>query len=83
VDIAISPANRDIRVRHVVKNGRHCYILFNEGEADATIKVHLAASGRRVLLDVMTGQSKAIEKDTLLSLPAHQVEVIVVGDALG
>ncbi len=31
-DIQISPPTKDLRVRHVVKNGVDFYILFNEGE---------------------------------------------------
>jgi len=79
-DVRISPPNPDIRVRHVIKSGLHCYMLFNEGEEDTVVQVNVAESGRRELLDVMTGQIRSIKSDTVLSLPAHQAKVMVVGD---
>jgi hypothetical protein len=81
-DVRISPANRDIRARHVIKGGVHFYILFNEGEKDATVRIQLGVTGRRILMNAATGETKAVANDAPLALAAHQVEIIAVDDTL-
>jgi hypothetical protein len=80
MDVEISPLHKSVRIRHVKKAGLDCYLCFNEGEEDITAKVHFAAVGDYHLLDIVSEESKRIEKDTPLSLPAHHMQVVVVGD---
>jgi hypothetical protein len=50
-DIRINPETKDLRVRHVVKNGVDFYILFNEGQEDIQFVPELNDKGSGVLVD--------------------------------
>jgi len=79
-DIRIFPAHADVRVRHVMKHGVHCYMLFNEGQQDIAVKVRVPIPGRRFLLDCHSGQVTPVDHQALIALPAHHATVMVVGD---
>ena len=80
-DVKISPENENVRVRHVIKNGFHCYLIFNEGEDDITVHVHFGVEDKRYLMDVKSEKIELIDKETALYLPAHKIEVILVSDS--
>jgi hypothetical protein len=50
-DFRITPKTKDLRVRHVVKNGTDYYILFNEGEEDIQFIPELNDKKGGILLD--------------------------------
>ena len=50
-DIQANPEAKDLRVRHVVKNGVDYYILFNEGQEDIQFIPELNDKNSGVLLD--------------------------------
>jgi len=73
-DIQINPGTKDLRVRHVVKNGTDFYILFNEGEEDIRFTPQLNDKGKGVLLNPYrdnvtsgwsSGKAIAIAKHTI------------------
>jgi len=80
-DVKVSPKNRNVRVRHVIKNGLHCYFLFNEGEDDITAHLHFSVKGQLYMMDVESEQIASINEDTTLHLSAHKIRVIVVSDS--
>jgi hypothetical protein len=51
LDIQINPKTKNLRVRHVVKNGVDFYILFNEGQKDIRFIPELNDKGNGVLVD--------------------------------
>ncbi len=80
-DVQVSPPTPDLRIRHVIKNGIHCYLLFNEGEQDIAARFVLSARGNWHLLDAETGKSRMIDPDTPLNMPAHVMQVLMIVDS--
>jgi hypothetical protein len=79
-DIVISPPDKNIRIRHVLKNGYHCYLIFNEGEAEVKITTHINIPGNRFLLEIESGEIEKFSPSDALLFPAHRIAVLVVGD---
>ena len=79
VDVRVSPETPDLRVRHVVKHGIDCYLLFNEGQGDIDVYLNVSASGRWYLLDTKAGKRQALDKEEALHLARHEMKVLVVG----
>ena len=50
-DVQITPQTKDLRVRHIIKNGNDFYILFNEGENDIRFSLDLNERESGVLVD--------------------------------
>jgi hypothetical protein len=77
-DINLKPVLPDIRVRHVVKDRFHYYIIFNEGEKQLEFKLATLTKGRRYLLDCQNGQQNIIDADTLLQMQPHELKVLKI-----
>jgi len=80
-DVNVSPASRDLRVRHVVKDGRDYYIVFNEGESRLEVTLETSAEGTRALLDAETGKGEELENGAPLLLQAHELRVLMTTNA--
>jgi hypothetical protein len=67
-----------LRFRHLLKNGEHFYILFNEtaGEIDTALTV--SARGRMNWINPATGTPRAAESPLRLSLRAHEIALLQV-----
>ena len=50
-DIRIAPSAPGLRVRHVVKDGRHGFMLFNETRPAAEIRIELPVGGPASVFD--------------------------------
>jgi hypothetical protein len=81
-DVRIFPQNRDIRIRHVVKDGLNYYLLFNEGEAECFAQVEFSVKGRRHEWDAVLLDFKERKRQEIVRLPAHQIKVIMVEESL-
>jgi hypothetical protein len=81
-DVKLFPENENVRIRHVIKNSFHCYLLFNEGEDDITANVQFEVKGKRYTMDVESKNIESIDKGTTLYLPAHKIQVILVSNSL-
>jgi hypothetical protein len=77
-DISFSPAEPDLRVRHVVKDRIHYYVIFNEGQKHLEFRLTTSAQGRRYILEPQTGQKKAVDADMLLHMKPHELKVLGV-----
>jgi hypothetical protein len=80
VDVRVSPGSPDLRVRHVVKHGIDCYLLFNEGQRDMSVKLDLSVKGSRFLIDAQTGRRQKLRTDTALELSHHEMKILVISD---
>lgn len=80
-DVKVSPASRDLRVRHVVKDGRDYYIVFNEGESRLEVTLETSAEGKRALLDGETGEGEELKNGAPLLLQAHELRVLMATNA--
>jgi hypothetical protein len=79
VDVRVSPDAPDLRVRHVVKHGLDCYLLFNEGQRDMAVSLEVSARGQMYLLDARTGARRPLGSTDSLHLARHEMKVLVVG----
>jgi hypothetical protein len=77
-DVSFTPAEPDLRVRHLVKDGIHYYIVFNEGQEHIAFKPTASAQGQRYLLDPQTGQQNAVDADMLLQMRPHELKVLKI-----
>ena len=53
-DLRVTPSQHDLRYRHVVKDGVHCYLITNEGVHPVEASIEVAAAGRRTWIDPFT-----------------------------
>lgn len=58
-----------IRVRHVVKKGYHFYILFNEVDSSAAVRIHLSVSGEKKWWNPNTGDLETYQEGPVLFKP--------------
>jgi hypothetical protein len=76
-DVCVTPATPGLRLRHVIKDGLHCYMLFNEEKAPIEMTSHLSAGGDLTLWDVWTGTSRAVAPGAPLAMQGHEMLVVV------
>jgi alpha-L-rhamnosidase len=79
IDVQVSPAAADLRVRHVRKAGKDYYLLFNEGQQGLEVSLKLSTAGKRTLLDPVTARGEAIAVDGRVKLAKHALRVLLVG----
>lgn len=77
-DVEVAPEALDLRIRHMRKQSTDYYLLFNEGQGDLNVRLHLSAQGRRALLDPTSGSQKSVAGDEPLSLASHAMRVLAV-----
>jgi len=76
-DLTVFPANKDIRIRHVVKNDFHFYMIFNEGADHITAKVNFNTKGKLVIFDGSSFDNE-FNDGTELHLSPHQYLTVLV-----
>lgn len=79
-DVACQPAAPALRVRHVVKDGEHYYIFFNEGTEPLTTRVRVGTPGRHQWLDLFGEQMREVPEPDPLELPAYTTRVLRVAE---
>jgi hypothetical protein len=76
-DVRLSPAHADLRIRHVIKNGQHYYMICNEGrEPVSTTTIETSATGTRTWLDPLTGEQHPTAGNGPLVLPPYTMQVL-------
>lgn len=81
VDVRVSPEAPDLRIRHVIKHGIDCYLLFNEGQQGLRVNLDLLVEGGRFLIDAQTGERQELKRDVAFELSRHEMKVLVVGNS--
>jgi len=78
-DILLSPATKNVRVRHVIKADDHYYLLFNEETGEVKTRITLSANGLFEWLDPKTGgkATSASPGDTV-SFGPHELKLLKV-----
>lgn len=90
-DIKLEPANRNLRVSHIVKENEHFYVLVNEGEEEISGTVTLQAEDEVLVMDAWhgtiepyVGQRLALERRESLIIAAgrhpHSLQKIHLGE---
>ena len=77
-DVRVDPPAPGLRVRHIIKDRLHYYLLFNEGETPIETWLTLGAVGANHRL-YPDGEVRLLSPDAVLGLDAHELAVIVVG----
>jgi hypothetical protein len=77
-DVCVSPPATGLRLRHVVKEGVHYYLLFNEAGGDLEANLDPSATGECAILDPFTGARQSWNPGTLFYLERHQCKVLRV-----
>lgn len=75
-DVIVDPPSPALRVRHLIKDGHHIYLLFNEERRPLTVCVTLSADGRPLRFDAATGETEPVDLENL-SLEGYELAVIV------
>jgi hypothetical protein len=78
-DLVLQPASENIRYRHVVKEGRHAYLLFNEETEPVSVTVNVSARGARQWLDPFTAQRLEIPSGARITFQPHEMKLLLVG----
>ena len=78
-DIQLNPQTKDLRVRHVLKNGAHFYILFNEGENDIQFTPELNDKKKAVLIDPYRDDvTFRWSPDRQIALASHAIRILML-----
>ena len=78
-DVRLGPAAPSVRVHHVVKDGVHAYLLFNEEKAPVETVATFSVPGERRVFDPRTATMDRLEPGRPLRLEGHQLLVILIG----
>jgi len=78
-DLTLTEPEPALRVRHVVKDDAHCWLLANESYRPLHIVPRVGVAGDRLLLDPWTRTSEPLRQGDALVLPAASSAVIQVG----
>jgi len=78
VDLSIAPHSKDVRYRHVDVDGEHLHILCNEGMADVSMDVHVAAQGARLWVDPWRGEEEPIDGTPRVTLAPYTTMILRV-----
>jgi len=77
-DIKVSPPSKALRIRHVIKENRHYYILFNEEKASVNVTINIAVKGKRFLFDPYSGTTTSFGYEEALQLSGYEAIVMQV-----
>lgn len=78
VDVQVSPATPALRVRHIIKDNSHYYILFNEEQLPITVNIAIGMANNRILYKPYTGANSYLSAHAPISLAGHEIAVQVV-----
>jgi hypothetical protein len=78
-DVRIAPAQADVRVRHVRRDGADLYLFFNEGSGTVQGDLDVAARGPRLWLDPWRGAALPGADTARLDLAPRETRVLRVG----
>jgi len=76
-DLQATPSAPALRLRHVVKDQVHYYLLFNEQRHPLEARLRLAEPGQRLLFDPLTGQAEPLPESGLLRLDGYTLKVLL------
>jgi len=77
-DLLLNPTSENIRYRHVIKNGIHYYILFNEDETAVRTEVKIPVNGNQYWLDEFSGEALKVQKDKPVDFEPHELKILMV-----
>lgn len=79
-DLSILPANKDLRVSHVIKDGEHFYVLSNEGERCIEGNISVLAGEKIYVMDPWKGEINLYNNEKLV-LNRRETVILCTGEA--
>jgi hypothetical protein len=76
-DVKAMPHTSGLRVRHMVKDGQHYYLLFNEERHALETQLRLSCCEHGVIFDPYTGDQREFDSNTPLMLSGHELKVVI------
>ncbi|NQU55573.1 MAG: hypothetical protein HQ522_23895 [Bacteroidetes bacterium] len=77
-DIVLTPSTGNIRYRHVIKEGAHYYILFNEEETLVNTKIELSVKGKQWWLNESNAETTKVQPDEEVVFQPHELKILMV-----
>ena len=77
-DILLSPSSENLRVRHVIKENDHYYMLFNEEASEIKTRLTFSVEGRFEWLDPQTGQAAAGSPGEPVFFRPHEFKLLKI-----
>jgi hypothetical protein len=77
-DLLLNPSSVNIRYRHVLKEGIHYYLIFNEEETSVTTKVKIPLKGKQYWLDEINASAKPVQPDKPVEFEPHELKILMV-----
>ncbi len=77
-DLLLNPSSENIRYRHVIKNGIHYYILFNEQETAVKTEVKIPVKGNQYWLDEFTAETLKVQINKPVDFEPHELKILMV-----
>lgn len=65
-------------MRHVVKDGRDAYLLFNEEKTQISARLRLSIPGRATWVDPERGERRPLDLSAPITVQGHQLAVLIV-----
>jgi hypothetical protein len=76
-DLMLTPSSENIRYRHVIKDGVHYYILFNEAETAVRTEVQIPGKGEKYWLDESNGEALKFQQDKPVDFEPHEMKILM------
>jgi len=77
-DIKLITPSPDIRYRHIIKDGDHYYIIFNEGACEVSTKLKIVTKGNLQLIDPGTAETVFSGINDILVFKPHELRIVRV-----
>jgi hypothetical protein len=80
VDIVLDPSAENIRYRHIVKEGDHYYIIFNEESGEVNAKIKIPVNGKREWLDPYSDEAVVEWNDENMLFKPYELKVLRISN---
>jgi hypothetical protein len=77
-DLELEPATKNIRYRHVAKDGVDYYILFNEVDSKVTTNISIPIKGKQWWLDEFTAEATKVQKGEPVIFKPFELKILMV-----
>jgi hypothetical protein len=78
VDLSLEPSTTNIRYRHIIKDGTHYYILFNEEDSPVNATINISVKGEQRWLDEFSAKVSKADKGKPVSFQPHELKILMI-----
>jgi hypothetical protein len=77
IDVCVHPQTTALRVRHVIKDHLHYYLMFNEEHAALDFILENAIEGPWQLFDPVSGCAEPLPAEGSIHLEGHELKILI------